>query len=90
MSKEVEFTYLSAKTVGNDSIVFRLEDGAQVIVKVDIVRAGFRINSATGKRDYNFEFNNTVKIIPHDKKFKAVVPEPQPSFSKKSNGGYVQ
>jgi len=85
--KEVEFTYLAAKVVGNDTVVFRLEDGAQVIVRVDINRAGFRINPSTGSRDYNFEFNNTVKVVPHDKKFKALVPEQPPP---KKDGGYIK
>lgn len=71
---QVEFKYLESKVVGNDCIVFRLEDGTQAVVRVDIMRAGNRINEK-GEVDYHFEFNNSVKIIPADKKFKVLVAE---------------
>ena len=71
---QVEFKYLESKVVGNDCIVFRLEDGTQAVVRVDIMRAGSRMNEK-GATEYHFEFNNAVKIIPADKKFKIDVPE---------------
>jgi hypothetical protein len=72
----VEFTYLSSKAVGNDTVVFRLEDGTQVLIRVDLMRAGFRVNPSNGQPEYHCEFNNTVKFVPCDKyrKFKAPVP----------------
>lgn len=73
MSSEVEFNYLASKVVGNDCVVFRLEDGTQVIVRVDIMRAGFRINEK-GVKDYNFEFQNSVKVVPADKTFRVLMP----------------
>lgn len=85
---EVEFNYLSSKAVGNDCIVFRLEDGTQVIVRIDIMRAGFRVNDK-GNKDYHFEFNNPVKVVPSDKKFKATVPI-QPANASKGEKQYIQ
>ena len=85
---EVEFTYLSSKLAGSDTVVFRLEDGTEVLVRVDIMRAGFRINPSNGQRDYSFEFNNSVKVVPRDRKFRAQVPLQQ--GQSKKDGGYVK
>lgn len=82
---EVEFNYLKAKIVGNDCVVFRLEDGAQVIVRVDITRAGSRVNEKTGQTDYNFEFHNQVKIVPAKRTFKVSLPE-----QGKGDKGYIK
>ena len=46
MSEEkVEFKILEAKLVGSNTVVFRLEDGAMVKVKVDIGRAAVALTS---------------------------------------------
>ncbi len=84
---EVEYDYLDTKIVGNNSVVFKLEDGTQVIVKVDITRAGKRIKS-DGNPDYHFEFANNVKIKPATKKFKVKLRNPNPK--KDSAKGYTR
>ncbi len=65
----IEFDIIEAKTVGNNSVVFRLEDGTQVIVRVEIGRCGKRLDE-NGEAQYHFDFQNQVKIIPKDKKFR--------------------
>ena len=82
---DVEFTYLSTKAVGNDTVVFRLEDGAQLTVRVDLARAGSRVNDR-GEIEYHFEFGHQVKVIPKDKKFKVRMPVPP----QKSDQSYVK
>jgi hypothetical protein len=70
MSEElVEFRWLESKLVGNDSLVFTLEDGAKVIVKVEIMKAGVHTDDK-GEPIYHFEFNNICKVIPAKKTFK--------------------
>jgi hypothetical protein len=74
MTEEKEFKLLDSKIVGNDKIVFRLENGAQVIVRVDITRAGIRINEK-GDEEYHFDFANSCKVIPSKKTFKVTMPK---------------
>ena len=72
MEKEqVEFKWLNAKLVGNDTVVFRLEDGAMVKIKVDIGRAGVATNfkNPDGTPHYNVGANLRVQVIPKSKKF---------------------
>jgi hypothetical protein len=79
---EVEYDYIDTKVVGNNSVVFKLEDGTQVVVTVDIARAGKR-KKPDGTDDYHFEFRNNVKVKPANKKFKVKLPIPNPN----KNGG---
>jgi len=72
MEKEqVEFKWLDAKLVGSDTVVFRLEDGAMVKVRVDIGRAGVAINfkNPDGTPHYNVSAGLRIQIIPKSKKF---------------------
>jgi hypothetical protein len=71
-SNEVEFRWLDAKIQGNDTVLFRLEDGALVKVKVDIGRAGLALNfkNPDGSPHYNISANLRLSVVLSDKKFK--------------------
>jgi hypothetical protein len=68
---QIEFKWLEPKLQGNDTVVFRLEDGALVKVKVDIDRAGLATNfrNPDGTPHYNVNANLRLTVIPPDKKF---------------------
>jgi hypothetical protein len=68
---QVEFKLLDSKLVGNDTVVFRLEDGAIVKIKVDITRAGVAINfkNPDGTPHYAVDTNLGLQVIPKSKKF---------------------
>ena len=72
MSEEkVEFKILEAKLVGSNTVVFRLEDGAIIKVKVDIERAAVAIDfkNPDGTPYYNIGTGLRLTVIPKDKKF---------------------
>jgi len=72
MEKEqIEFKWLEAKLVGSDTVVFRLEDGAMVKVRVGIGRAGVATNfkNPDGTPHYNVNADLRVQVIPKSKKF---------------------
>jgi|YelNatPaOPRAMG01_1025707.scaffolds.fasta_scaffold02691_9 hypothetical protein len=68
---EVEFKMLDFKCLGNDTVVFRLEDGAIVKVKVDLDRAGVAVNFRNPDGTPHYAINTALKItvVPPDKKF---------------------
>ena len=68
----VEFKWLEAKPIGNQTVVFNLEDGTQVRIKVDITRAGIAINSVNpdGSPLYHFDIASGVQIVPAQRKFR--------------------
>ena len=67
----VEFKMLEAKLVGSDTVVYRLEDGAQVKIKVDIARAGVATNlkNPDGTPHYNVSAALRVQVTPSKKKY---------------------
>ena len=69
--ENVEFKMLEAKLVGSDTVVFRLEDGAIVKIKVDINRAGVALNfrNPDGSPHYNISTGLNISVIPNEKKF---------------------
>jgi hypothetical protein len=69
--EKVEFKILDAKLVGSDTVVFRLEDGAMVKIKVDIERAAVATNykNPDGTLHYNIGAGLRVAVTPSDKKF---------------------
>lgn len=69
--EQVEFKWLDAKLVGNDTVVFRLEDGAMVKIKVDIRRAGVAVDfkNPDGTPRYAVDTNLGIQVIPKSKKF---------------------
>ncbi len=72
MEKEqIEFKLLEAKLVGSDTVVFRLEDGAMVKVRVGIGRAGVATNfkNPDGTPHYNVNAELRVQVVPKSKKF---------------------
>lgn len=86
--EQIEFKWLEAKSQGNDTVVFRLDDGAVVKIKVDIDRAGIALNftNSDGTPHYNVNTNLRITVLPPDRKFK--VPRAslqiQPSVPKRS------
>jgi len=70
-SDKVEFKMLEAKLVGSDTVVFRLEDGAQVKIKVDIARAGVATNltNPDGTPHYNINADLRVRVSPPKKEY---------------------
>jgi len=88
----IEFKLLEPKLQGNDTVVFRLEDGALVKVKVDIDRAGIATNfrNPDGTAHYNVNASLRLTIVPPDKKF--TVPKSSlqlPQAPKKAPPGQV-
>ena len=67
----IEFKMLEAKLVGSNTVVFRLEDGAQVKIKVDIERAGVATNftNPDGTPHYNVGAGLRVQVVPAKKKY---------------------
>jgi hypothetical protein len=89
---QVEFKWLEPKLQGNDTVVFRLEDGALVKVKVDIDRAGVATNfrNPDDTPHYNVNTNVRLTIIPPDKKFTIAKSSLQvPQAPKKTPPGQV-
>ena len=83
----VEFKILDYKLLGSDTVVFRLEDGAMVKVKVDISRAGVAINfkNPDGSPHYNIAADLRINVTPPEKKFsipKSQLPQGPPKESK--------
>jgi hypothetical protein len=81
---QIEFKWLDCRLQGNDTVIFRLEDGALVKVKVDIDRAGVATNfrNPDGTSHYNVNANLRLTVIPPDKKFtihKSALQGPQPA-----------
>lgn len=70
-SEKVEFKQLEFKLLGSDTVVFRLEDGAMVKVKVDIDRAGIALNFKNPDGTPHYAINASLKIAvtPPDRKF---------------------
>jgi len=77
----IEFKWLEAKPVGSDTVVFHLENGTTVKVRVSLDRAGLALNmkNADGSDVYNFNANMQVAIVPAEKKFsipRSQIPNP--------------
>lgn len=70
-NENVEFKWLEAKLMGSDTVVFRLEDGAMVKVRVDINRAGVATNfkNPDGTPHYSIDAGLRIQIVPSSKKF---------------------
>jgi hypothetical protein len=68
---KVEFKWLEAKCNGTDTVVFRLEDGAVVKVKVDIDRAGVaaKFSNPDGTPHYEIGTSLKITVIPPKKSY---------------------
>jgi hypothetical protein len=68
----IEFKILEYKLVGSDTVTFKLEDGASVIVKVDLSRVGIAENfkNPDGTPHYNINIDAKLRITPPDGKYK--------------------
>jgi hypothetical protein len=77
LSDKIEFKFLDVKLVGNDTVTFRLEDGALVKIKVDVDRAGVAVNftNPDGSSHYNINASLKVNVVPMKKNF--YLPKPQ-------------
>jgi hypothetical protein len=71
VENNVEFKLLDVKCTGNDTVVFRLEDGALVKIKVDIQRAGVAvgITNPDGTPHYDIGTALKVTLIPAKKSY---------------------
>ena len=69
--EKVEFKSLEAKLIGSDTVVFRLEDGAMIKVRVDVNRAGVATDfkNPDGTPHYSINAGLRIQIIPSSKKF---------------------
>lgn len=72
MEKEqVEFKLLDSKSVGSDTVVFRLEDGTMVKIRVEINRAGIATNfkNPDGTPHYAINAGLRIQVVPKSKRF---------------------
>ncbi|MEM2760420.1 MAG: hypothetical protein QXU32_06210 [Nitrososphaerales archaeon] len=71
MPDKIEFKMLDHERVGTDTVMFKLEDGTIVKVKVDLDRAGIAINFKNPDGTAHYAVNTSVKVsvIPPDRKF---------------------
>ena len=62
----IEFKWLEAKPVGNEVVVFHLEDGTTVKARVSLDRAGVATNfkNPDGTNHYSIGANLNITIIP--------------------------
>ena len=70
-SGKIEFKLLDHKCVESDTVIFNLEDGAIVKVKVDLDRVGVATNfkNPDGTPRYVVNASLKIKVIPANKKF---------------------
>lgn len=82
---QVEFKWLDAESQGNDTVVFKLEDGALVKIRVSIDRAGVATNfrNPDGTSHYNVSSNLHVTVVPPERKYAVSKASLQPSISPK-------
>ena len=75
--EKIEFRILDAKVIGANTVVFGLEDGAMVKVRVDIDQAGIAVNfsSPDGSPRYDIRASLHVNVTPPGKKY--TVPKSQ-------------
>nr|ACF09781.1 hypothetical protein [uncultured marine crenarchaeote KM3-153-F8] len=85
--EELEFKMLDSQLSGSDSVVFQLEDGAQVKIRVSIERAGIATNytNPDGSQHYNVQASMTVNVISSDKKYKISKTRPSQISNKSSS-----
>lgn len=69
--ENVEFKWLEAKSTGGDTVVFKLEDGAVIKVRVDINRAGVATNykNPDGTPYYHIDAGLRIQVVASTKKF---------------------
>jgi hypothetical protein len=82
--KTVKFKQLEAKRISeNESVTFQLEDGAKVIIKVDIDRAGVALNyrNPDGSPHYNVAASLKVSIVSPERTYEIPKNQLPPSQS---------
>ncbi len=69
---EIEFKMLDAKPMGTDSVLFELEDGATVKIRVNVERAGVatNYNNPDGSKHYNVQSSMMITIISADRTYR--------------------
>ena len=73
---EIEFKMLVSKVDGSDEVIFELEDGSIIKIRVNIDRAGVATNylNSDGSKHYNVQASMSVNVIPADRKYKLTKP----------------
>ena len=68
---KIEFKRLNTKCIGTDTVVFRLEDGATVKVKMDLERAGIAVDYKNPDGTPHYQIGPSVKVtvIPSEKSY---------------------
>ena len=92
---QIEFKWLDVKLIGNDTVTFKLEDGATLKVRVDVDRAGVALNfkNPDGSAHYNLNISPRITLIPPGKKYSLprsqikVPPQPKPKPDEKAPYG---
>jgi len=68
---ETEYNMLVSKAKGPEEVIFELEDGSIIKIRVNIDRAGV---STDGSKHYNVQASMSVNVIPADRKYKLTKP----------------
>lgn len=70
--EEIEFKMLDSHPDGHDEVVFQLEDGSIIKIRVNIDRAGVatNYNNPDGSKHYNIQASMNVNVISSDRKYK--------------------
>ena len=68
---KIEFKMLDHQRVGDEHVIFKLEDGTMVKVKVDLDRVGIATNYKNPDGTPHYAVNASLKlsIIPNERKF---------------------
>ena len=81
----VEFRWLDSKPIGSDTVVFRLEDGATVKIKVDVDKAGVAVNYMNPDGSPHYHVNTSLKVTVIPPKRRYYIPRSQvaPAITRK-------
>ena len=68
---EIEFKMLDSKPDGVDEVVFKIEDGSTIRIRVHIDRVGVatNYNNPDGSQHYNVQASMPVNVISSDRKY---------------------
>ena len=69
---EIEFKMLESNADGSDEVIFQLEDGSIIKIRVNIDRAGVATNyrNSDGSKHYNVQASMSVNVISSDRTYK--------------------
>ncbi len=82
MSEKIKAKLLDYELVGSDTVTFKLEDGAKMKVKVNLVKVARAIEKTEdGTTIYQAQVNNNVTFLPKDRNVE--IPKPPAGKPKK-------